>query len=214
MCIVMFFSMKITFLFLLLILVHNLPLLHPTLILGLVHFYFSPVSKLLCFGPNSIPTPPIPPTTNTTPPIHQPPNPVHLPSILGPHPFTNTPLASLSNPTPQAHLPEPIILTNSPSSQMTTNAVHVISPIPNPNIAIPNPSPPTLPLSSYPMTTRSKSGISKKKVFSTTTLDYLQTEPPNYTIASKIPEWHAVMASEFDALQRKHTWSFVPPSPS
>jgi hypothetical protein len=152
------------------------------------------------FGPLPIPTPPIPPTTNTTPPIHQPPNPVHLPSILGPHPFTNTPLASLPNPTPQAHLLEPIVLTNSPSSQMTTNVVHVISPIPNPNITIPNPSPSTLPLSSHPMTTRSKSGISKKKVFSTTTLDYLQTEPPNYIIASKILEWHTTMVSEFNAL--------------
>uniref|UniRef100_A0A2N9EK04 Reverse transcriptase Ty1/copia-type domain-containing protein n=1 Tax=Fagus sylvatica TaxID=28930 RepID=A0A2N9EK04_FAGSY len=65
------------------------------------------------------------------------------------------------------------------------------------------------------MTTRSKSGISKKKVFSTaTTLDYLQTEPPNYTIASKIPEWRVAMASEFEALQQQHTWSLVPPSPS
>uniref|UniRef100_A0A2N9G958 Reverse transcriptase Ty1/copia-type domain-containing protein n=1 Tax=Fagus sylvatica TaxID=28930 RepID=A0A2N9G958_FAGSY len=77
---------------------------------------------------------------------------------------------------------------------MTTNFVPVISPIPNPNIAIPNPSPPTLPLSSHPMTTRSKSGISKKKVLSTTiTLDYLQTDhlitqlPPKFW--SGVRQW-------------------------
>jgi hypothetical protein len=63
------------------------------------------------------------------------------------------------------------------------------------------------------MQTRSKSGISKKKALATSTNpNYLQTEPPNYTIASKIPEWHATMASEFDALQRQATWSFVPSS--
>jgi hypothetical protein len=62
------------------------------------------------------------------------------------------------------------------------------------------------------MQTRSKSGIVKKKVFAaSTTIDYLQTEPPSFTIASKIPEWRAAMASEFDALQRQHTWSLVPP---
>uniref|UniRef100_A0A2N9GMU5 Reverse transcriptase Ty1/copia-type domain-containing protein n=1 Tax=Fagus sylvatica TaxID=28930 RepID=A0A2N9GMU5_FAGSY len=62
------------------------------------------------------------------------------------------------------------------------------------------------------MQTRSKSGIVKKKSFATsTTINYLQTEPPSFTIASKIPEWRAAMASEFDALQRQHTWSLIPP---
>uniref|UniRef100_A0A2N9FSR2 Reverse transcriptase Ty1/copia-type domain-containing protein n=1 Tax=Fagus sylvatica TaxID=28930 RepID=A0A2N9FSR2_FAGSY len=50
------------------------------------------------------------------------------------------------------------------------------------------------------MQTRSKSGISKKKSFATsTTIDYLQTEPPTYTIASKFPQWREAMASEFAA---------------
>uniref|UniRef100_A0A2N9FUI9 Reverse transcriptase Ty1/copia-type domain-containing protein n=1 Tax=Fagus sylvatica TaxID=28930 RepID=A0A2N9FUI9_FAGSY len=63
------------------------------------------------------------------------------------------------------------------------------------------------------MQTRSKSGISKKKSFATsTTIDYLQTEPPTYTIASKFPQWREAMASEFAALQRQHTWQLVPPS--
>uniref|UniRef100_A0A2N9HA75 Reverse transcriptase Ty1/copia-type domain-containing protein n=1 Tax=Fagus sylvatica TaxID=28930 RepID=A0A2N9HA75_FAGSY len=63
------------------------------------------------------------------------------------------------------------------------------------------------------MQTRSKSGISKKKSFATsTTIDYLQTEPPTYTIASKFPQWREAMASEFAALQRQQTWQLVPPS--
>lgn len=63
------------------------------------------------------------------------------------------------------------------------------------------------------MQTRSKSGISKKKALATSTNpNYFQTESLNYTIASKIPEWHATMASEFDALQRQATWSLVPSS--
>ena len=63
------------------------------------------------------------------------------------------------------------------------------------------------------MQTRSKSGISKKKSFATSTsIDYLQTEPPTYTIASKFPQWREAMASEFAALQRQHTWQLVPPS--
>jgi hypothetical protein len=63
------------------------------------------------------------------------------------------------------------------------------------------------------MQTRFKFGIVEKKLFATsTTVNYLQTEPPTYNIASKIPEWRAAMASEFDALQRQHTWSLIPPS--
>ena len=63
------------------------------------------------------------------------------------------------------------------------------------------------------MVTRSKNGISKKKILHTTTTkpkpNYLQTEPPSLTIASKIPEWTAVMQDEFDALQCQNSWSLV-----
>uniref|UniRef100_A0A2N9IJD6 Reverse transcriptase Ty1/copia-type domain-containing protein n=1 Tax=Fagus sylvatica TaxID=28930 RepID=A0A2N9IJD6_FAGSY len=65
------------------------------------------------------------------------------------------------------------------------------------------------------MVTRSKNGISKKKILHTTTtkpkLDYLQTEPFSLTIASKILEWTATMQDEFDTLQCQNTWSLVPP---
>ena len=65
------------------------------------------------------------------------------------------------------------------------------------------------------MITRSKNDIFKKKLLHTCTTkpkpDYLQTEPPNVTVASKIPEWTATMRDEFDALQRQNTWSLVLP---
>uniref|UniRef100_A0A2N9HG82 Reverse transcriptase Ty1/copia-type domain-containing protein n=1 Tax=Fagus sylvatica TaxID=28930 RepID=A0A2N9HG82_FAGSY len=51
-----------------------------------------------------------------------------------------------------------------------------------------------------------------RKSFNTTTTNYLQTEPPTYTIASKIPKWQQAMASEFEALQRQQTWSLIPSS--
>ena len=73
----------------------------------------------------------------------------------------------------------------------------------------------------HPMCTRAKSGITKRKpgFLATNTslyssVDYLTTEPPTYAIACKIPQWHAAMASEFDALQRQATWTLVPPSSS
>jgi hypothetical protein len=71
------------------------------------------------------------------------------------------------------------------------------------------------------MCTRAKSGITKRKpgFLATNTslpssVDYLTTEPPTYAIACKIPQWHAAMASEFDALQRQATWTLVSPSSS
>jgi hypothetical protein len=64
----------------------------------------------------------------------------------------------------------------------------------------------------HPMCTRAKSGITKRKpgFIATNTsipgsIDYLNTEPPTYTIACKIPQWHEAMASEFAALQRQAT---------
>uniref|UniRef100_A0A2N9E2R4 Integrase catalytic domain-containing protein n=1 Tax=Fagus sylvatica TaxID=28930 RepID=A0A2N9E2R4_FAGSY len=71
------------------------------------------------------------------------------------------------------------------------------------------------------MCTRAKSGITKRKpgFIATNTsipgsIDYLNTEPPTYTIACKIPQWHEAMASEFATLQRQATWTLVPSSSS
>lgn len=69
------------------------------------------------------------------------------------------------------------------------------------------------------MQTRAKSGIFKKKAFasgssSSPSPDYLQTEPPNFTVAARLPEWREAMDSEFVALQRQCTWSLVPSTSS
>jgi hypothetical protein len=61
------------------------------------------------------------------------------------------------------------------------------------------------------MTTRSKHGIFKPKVFHTSTNDYSETEPPTYQLASKYPKWCTTMDEEYSALQRQQTWSLVPP---
>uniref|UniRef100_A0A2N9EKF8 Reverse transcriptase Ty1/copia-type domain-containing protein n=1 Tax=Fagus sylvatica TaxID=28930 RepID=A0A2N9EKF8_FAGSY len=140
---------------------------------------------------------------------------------------------------PECPAPQPHNPLSSPSSAalpiLTVPVHHTASSSPSPS-ALPNPTttiPPAsssplssiLPIpttlihslpftSSHPMQTRPKSRIIKKKSFaSSTTINYLQTEPPTYTIASKIPEWREAMASEFDALHRQKTWSLVPSCP-
>uniref|UniRef100_A0A2N9IRW0 BED-type domain-containing protein n=1 Tax=Fagus sylvatica TaxID=28930 RepID=A0A2N9IRW0_FAGSY len=56
------------------------------------------------------------------------------------------------------------------------------------------------------MTTRSKHGIFKPKVFHTSTNDYSETEPPTYQLASKYPKWCTAMDEEYSALHRQQTW--------
>jgi hypothetical protein len=128
------------------------------------------------------------------------------PSILGPAPlFFNSLPINPTNPEPTITQPGPHLNTIQPTNSSSPN----ISTVP-PDLTPENPA---IPLPTHPMQTRSKSGISKKKVFATsTTIDYLQTEPLTYTIASKFPQWREAMASEFAALQRQHTWQLVPPS--
>ena len=65
------------------------------------------------------------------------------------------------------------------------------------------------------MQTRAKSGIFKpKRAHHTTAIDYLQTEPLTFKLASQFPQWCDAMTSEFAALDRQATWSLVPLSPS
>jgi len=54
----------------------------------------------------------------------------------------------------------------------------------------------------HPMTTRSNSGISKKKTYSTTvqSIDFSPLEPSSFKIASKIAAWQSAMQEEIDAL--------------
>lgn len=71
--------------------------------------------------------------------------------------------------------------------------------------------------------TRSKTGISKKKIFLISSkhqlhpalLSSLETrEPTSYTRASKIVEWRQAMDHEFNSLQKLGTWSLVPYKPT
>ena len=139
------------------------------------------------------------------------PSPFSPSPLIHPLPFILGPIPSLPEPN---SIPEPIsapVLATQPNTPADPPTPNVPT-LPSSSLPIPTvPAflPPALP--SHPMQTRSKSGIVKKKVFAaSTTIEYLQTEPPSFTIASKIPEWRAAMASEFDALQRQHTWSLVP----
>ena len=153
-----------------------------------------------------------------------------IPSLLGPHPSTvgsgpsflmtnNSPSFSITNSSPSD--PSPLHPTFDTSSSPLPNQVVSPSPLPSfsSNLQIPSTSVSGPILNSHPMQTRAKSGISKKKAFpsvltSIPTSDYLQTKPPNFTIASRFSEWCEAMDSEFAALQRQNTWSLVPSSSS
>ncbi|KAM1425220.1 hypothetical protein ACFXTH_017609 [Malus domestica] len=61
------------------------------------------------------------------------------------------------------------------------------------------------------MQTRSKSGISKKKVFSATVQSSANAiEPTSYKSSSKFPKWQVAMQEEIDVLHAQKTWSLVP----
>jgi hypothetical protein len=65
------------------------------------------------------------------------------------------------------------------------------------------------------MQTRLKSGISKpKRAFTSTSPNYLDVEPPSFSIASAFTPWVAAMKDEYSALHRQGTWTLVPPAPS
>ena len=142
--------------------------------------------------------------------------PIPINSTLAQSPFPEPSLPNLN--------PQPT-LTISPPLQPETHTQPVpilpiqpisppLQPETEPNLCS-SPAPPLPITNTHPMTTRSKSGISKPKLLHFTTTkpkpDYLQTEPPTLTIASQFPEWTAAMKAEFDALHRQHTWSLVPP---
>jgi hypothetical protein len=150
----------------------------------------------------------LPHTSNISPQSSIMVQPTSSPSCPCPIPITST-LAQ--NPLPQPAQPVPITSSTQPESTSALPDSH----IPNPHSSYSSFEPPPLIPNTHPMTTRSKSGISKKKILHTTTTkpkpNYLQTEPPSLTIASQIPEWTAAMQAEFDALQRQNTWSLVPP---
>jgi hypothetical protein len=65
------------------------------------------------------------------------------------------------------------------------------------------------------MQTRLKSSISKpKRAYTSTSPNYLDVEPPSFTIASALTPWVAAMEDEYSTLYRQGTWTLVPPAPS
>uniref|UniRef100_A0A2N9FJ85 Reverse transcriptase Ty1/copia-type domain-containing protein n=1 Tax=Fagus sylvatica TaxID=28930 RepID=A0A2N9FJ85_FAGSY len=142
------------------------------------------------------------------------PTPLPINSTMAQSPLPDPSLPTLNPQPTQPTLPigpsiQPVpILPISPSLQPETH-------FPEPNLCSSSLEPPLPITNTHPMTTHSKSGISKPKLLHFTTTkpkpNYLQTEPPTLTIASQFPEWTAAMKAEFDALHRQRTWSLVPP---
>uniref|UniRef100_A0A2N9FH85 Reverse transcriptase Ty1/copia-type domain-containing protein n=1 Tax=Fagus sylvatica TaxID=28930 RepID=A0A2N9FH85_FAGSY len=109
--------------------------------------------------------------------------------------------------------PSPLIATASPSiPQSNTSIFPITAPSSSPtHDLIPTP----IVSNVHPMQTRLKSGISKKKVaFTFTKPDYLDVEPPSFTIAKALPPWIDAMKEEFSAFHQQGTWSLVPATPS
>jgi hypothetical protein len=63
------------------------------------------------------------------------------------------------------------------------------------------------------MQTRLKSGISKKKIaFTSSKPNYLDVEPPSFSVANAFTPWITAMKDEFFSLHRQGTWTLVPPA--
>jgi hypothetical protein len=126
-----------------------------------------------------------------------------LPLVSSSPSFSSTPSASLPSLSPG--------LSSQPSSDLH-------SPAPSPLPVDPDFHPERLcvvlslsPMNLHPMTTRSKSGISKKKAYSTTvqSLALSQVEPRSFKIASATVEWQSAMQEEIEALHAQGTWDLV-----
>lgn len=65
------------------------------------------------------------------------------------------------------------------------------------------------------MTTRSKNGISKRKVYSASlhSVDSSQLEPSSYKVASQYSEWKTAVQDEITTLHDQGTWDLVPLPP-
>ena len=93
------------------------------------------------------------------------------------------------------------------------DASHVSELHSDPPVSIPLQVPPQ---NAHPMQTRSKSGISKAKVFGVTQYPlqqsplFLQTEPTSVCQALPDVKWKAAMDLEFEALKKNETWTLVP----
>lgn len=132
-------------------------------------------------------------TSSSSSVSYVPPSPSVPPTAL-PFPFSSCPSTSsgpLSPPSPPPLHP--------------TSSVSTASP----------PCPPGSLANIHPMVTRGKSGIFKPKaMLSHVSPDFCVTEPTRVADALASPPWKAAMDTEFGALQRSHTWTLVPPTPT
>ena len=170
---------------------------HPSTILPHTSILGPHPSTILSHPSNPCPIPIISPLAQ--PPFTQTAQPVPSSSLC---PNTCPPLTLAQHPLPQPAQPVPHILAQHPLPQPAQPVPHITpqpestsalpdSPIPDLQPSSSSPALPPLIPNTHPMTTRSKSGISKKKILHTTITkpkpNYLQTEPPSLTIASQIP---------------------------
>ncbi|KAK0592604.1 hypothetical protein LWI29_022178 [Acer saccharum] len=95
----------------------------------------------------------------------------------------------------------------SPPTVPITTSVSLLS---SPHILPPCSAPAQAPIvSSHPMTTRSRNGIFKPKIFQTSY--YLaESDPTTAKQALQDPKWVQAMKEEFATLQSNQTWSLVP----
>lgn len=96
------------------------------------------------------------------------------------------------------------------SSQSSSSSSSPATSPPGSVLSSPSPSPPHV-TNVHPMQTRSKSGIVCPRLQPRVLLTHV--EPRIVKQALQDPKWFAAMQDEFDALQRNHTWSLVPPPP-
>lgn len=114
--------------------------------------------------------------------------------------------------TPLATDPQPSSII--PSMSPTHHLAHPAAPSTNENFSLP-------PTCTYPMQTRSQSGIFKKKPWISTLhllpqallSQALPPEPTSYTQAAKSSNWRDAIDQEFTTLQRQGTWTLVPHEP-
>ena len=121
-------------------------------------------------------------------------------SLLSPN-ISNTSLSPNTSFSPTTSLQLPLDTTNVTSFSSHQNSSPMsLDPIPT----IP-------PISSHPMTTRSKTGVFKPKQFPDMVLicEHI-TEPATVQEALSHPGWKSAMDAEFQALQRNKTWDLVP----
>ena len=135
---------------------------------------------------------------------------LHQPSILGPVPQSVTTATPSSISISPALSPLPTSIPNTAPCPLPTSTTPPSPALPSLPTSVPpissSSDPITLPIVSvntHSMQTRSKSGISKLKLYYKVSLDYNFTEPPTYKIASFYPNWCKAMDAEFDALQKQ-----------